>query len=387
MSAYHLAEWLGWNWWRLRWEPRTRSTDWALAHRLTTIGGGYVWPNITISSDGERLVLLAKPTRSRPEEPLRYLADMAIVVRAAEFEDAVDRFVEQVRGQLRAEGIADTNLDGIWRDLVEERRDPTASAYRKFEALLGYDPDEANEGTIRALLADAADLGEQAVSEIAANRSPHGDVLTADRLRAIAATDGFAANPKDIVRLASGTMLSPIGQVPAWKRGAEAAQALRMQLDLGAAPLSNQRLAQLAGVTTDVLARNEKGRGRGADISFVLDDAPANGRVVLRAPSETGRRFELARLLGDRIAGRVGERLFPATRSYTYRQRVQRSFAAEFLCPFKAVDEMLGDDISQDALEDAAHHFTVSPLTVRTLLVNHGRLGRETLNDDVDAAA
>lgn len=23
LSGYHLAEWLAWNWWRLRWEPRT----------------------------------------------------------------------------------------------------------------------------------------------------------------------------------------------------------------------------------------------------------------------------------------------------------------------------------------------------------------------------
>jgi hypothetical protein len=22
LSAYHLAEWIAWNWWRLRWEPR-----------------------------------------------------------------------------------------------------------------------------------------------------------------------------------------------------------------------------------------------------------------------------------------------------------------------------------------------------------------------------
>ncbi|HEY8289404.1 MAG TPA: hypothetical protein VIG49_09060, partial [Acetobacteraceae bacterium] len=44
LSAYHLAEWLAWNWWRLRWEPRSSAPDWAFAHRLTTIGHGYVWP-------------------------------------------------------------------------------------------------------------------------------------------------------------------------------------------------------------------------------------------------------------------------------------------------------------------------------------------------------
>ena len=44
LSAYHFAEWLAWNWWRLRWEPRKHAPGWNLAHRMATIGGGYVWP-------------------------------------------------------------------------------------------------------------------------------------------------------------------------------------------------------------------------------------------------------------------------------------------------------------------------------------------------------
>jgi hypothetical protein len=34
LSGYRLAEWFAWNWWRLRWEPRRKSTDWALAHKM-----------------------------------------------------------------------------------------------------------------------------------------------------------------------------------------------------------------------------------------------------------------------------------------------------------------------------------------------------------------
>src|SRR5260370_13467765 len=48
LSAYHLAEWMAWNWWRLRWEPRSSAPEWAFAHRLTTIGHGYVWPHAPI---------------------------------------------------------------------------------------------------------------------------------------------------------------------------------------------------------------------------------------------------------------------------------------------------------------------------------------------------
>src|SRR6266849_10117859 len=69
LSGYHLAEWMAWNWWRLRWEPRSNAPDWNFAHRLTTIGEGYVWPNITIFSDGKRVALIARPTRERPSTP------------------------------------------------------------------------------------------------------------------------------------------------------------------------------------------------------------------------------------------------------------------------------------------------------------------------------
>ena len=72
VSAYHAAEWFAWNWWRLRWEPRTKRPDWAFAHQMATIGHGYVWPNITVQSDGERVVLIAKPSARAETIPIYY---------------------------------------------------------------------------------------------------------------------------------------------------------------------------------------------------------------------------------------------------------------------------------------------------------------------------
>jgi len=66
---------------------------------------------------------------------------------------------------------------------------------------------------------------------------------------------------------------------------------------------------------------------------------------------------------------------------------MQRSFAAEFLSPFDAVDEMLGDDYSTENQKDVAEHFKVSELTIRTLLVNHGRLEREEIDGEFEVLA
>ena len=382
LSGYRLAEWLAWNWWRLRWEPRTRAADWALAHHMTTIGGGYIWPNVTIFSDGERVVLLTRPTLSRPNEPLRYIGDMPAVVLAPVFESGVDQFIEQVLGRLREEKVAASNLAEVWSNIRAERADAGLKTRRKLEALMGFDPDEGSDDTIEALIQDAVSMGQQAMDEVAAEPLTRGSaVVTAFRLREAAQQNGFDSTPRDAVRLNAGTALPISGQVPAWRRGAAAAQALRKQENLGANLVKNARLAQMAAVDENALNSGPLF----PIFSFALDQSPARGRVVLRSKWETGRRFELARLIGDRAVGGADGQLLPATHSLTYRQKFQRAFAAEFLCPFDALEHSLQDDYSAEAIQDAAEEFKVSPLTVRTALVNHGRLAREDLEEDIDA--
>jgi hypothetical protein len=382
LSAYHLAEWMAWNWWRLRWEPRSNAPEWPFAHRLTTVGHGYVWPNITIFSDGERTALIAKPTQPRPTTVFRYVADFAAIVPSGVFENAVDRFLGQVLGKLLAERIADTNLQRVYADLIEERQDHETARRRKLEALLGKDPDEADPAMLERLIADARSLGEQAVQELAAD-SAGGEPLSAESLEQIAASSGFSASPRDAARLAPRTRLPSAGEVPAWRLGAEAAGALRAQERLGPPAIEDATLARLAGVEAAALTSGVSS----GNISFALDRTRIEGRVVLRSRWHSGRRFELARLLADRLVAPPPGRLHAATRAYTYRQKMQRSFAAEFLSPFEAVDEMLAGDYSAEAQQDAAEHFQVSDRTILTLLVNHRRLERDELEAEFEPAA
>jgi hypothetical protein len=380
LSGYRLAEWFAWNWWRLRWEPRRKSTDWAMAHKISTVGGGYVWPNITIISDGERIVFDSQDTRCRPEEPLRYISRYTAVVPAVEFESAIDLFIDQVRGQLREEQLRNTNLEIIWSELQDERNNPVISERRKLEALLGTDPEGIADSIVDRLIADGKELGQSGMEELAADRSAERNPATSDDVKLLANSDGFDSNPRDAVRLEDKSYSSLPQHEAAWKRGVAAARALRAQENLGAEPISNGRLCQLLGVAS---AAAVAGVRRGT-LSFELDESPTKGRVVLRSRHEAGRRFNLARLLGDRVAVTTGSRLVPATRAYTYRQKLQRSFAGEFLCPFEALADLLLGDFSVEAIEDAAAHFSVSEMTVRTLLANHGLIDREELAPDFD---
>jgi hypothetical protein len=220
--------------------------------------------------------LLAKPTQSRPQEPLRYIADIAGVVRARVFESAVDRFIKEVIGQLRAENVASTNLDQIWGEVLAERSVPGLASRRKLEALMGFDPDEAEDEVIEALLADAHVMGRQAMDEVAADRASQGGaVVTTARLSKVAKEVGFDTAPRETVRLGAGTVLPPIGESPV----AEAARALRAQERLGTAPIENSRLAQMAGVRVAALRRQENAC---PVFSFALDETPDRGWVALR---------------------------------------------------------------------------------------------------------
>jgi len=66
----------------------------------------------------------------------------------------------------------------------------------------------------------------------------------------------------------------------------------------------------------------------------------------------------------------------------TARQKFQRAFAAEFLCPIRSLIGFLDDDFSESAIEDAASHFSVSERTVESLLMNNGYFSR--LSPDAD---
>jgi hypothetical protein len=383
LSTYHLAEWFAWNWWRLRWEPRSKAEDWAYAHRLATIGSGYIWPNVTIFSDGERTALVATPTVERPQTPFRYIADYAAVVPASEFEAVVDLFIDQVLERLKWAGVVDTNLEKVWGGVLEERHTPELAFLRKLEALLGRDPDESDPRTLEKLKEDSRRLGVSAIEELAAEHGQSNKIFTAEQLIELARERGYDASPRDSIRLKEVREFRRRGDVPAWEIGARAAQELRKQERLDSRPISDKQLAEFMAVQSGVLTDR-----RGApEISFALNETPLKGNVVLRSKWHEGRRFELARLLGDRISGLKAGKLSPATRAHTYRQKLQRSFAAELLSPFEEVDEMLNGDYSMENQQDVAAHFEVSPVTITTLLVNHRRLEREELDGEFEPAA
>jgi hypothetical protein len=376
VSGYHAAEWFAWNWWRIMHEPFSpRSTDWWRAHCMTAIGEGYVWPNLTFRTDGVRAAVIVQPSPDVEGKPFRYIGSNAWLGPSVQMTGAIDTFLTRIAHRVAEQGIPDSNLHRILADLRGERADPEMAERRRLEALLGHDPDEADDGAIQALLDDAHQLGRAGVDELAAD-AVGGPFVRSSTLQNIADAEGVDVRLSDAVRFSTTELHDIRDQQVGWRQGRDAAQVLRLKENLGAAPVSTTRLAAMAGTAVP-----DPHRKYGmAPLSFVLR-GDNKSKLVLKSKWDTGRRFELARLLGDHLLFGSGAPILPATRAYTFRQKVQRSFAAEFLCPFEAAEEMLNGDFSAEAIEEVAEYFHVSTLTVETLLRNHGMIEREFLAD------
>lgn len=379
LSGYHAAEWFAWNWWRLLHEPKLERSapthSWWRAHRMNAIGEGYVWPNITIYSDGVRSVILSERSAA-DAKPFRYLGANPWVGPSKDLEAAIDAFVPHILARLADNRLSDTNLHRLWSELLVERRDPEISEHRRLEALLGRDPDEVEDDVIAALIADTSAFGKAAVDELAAGASGNPPPRAAE-LQAFARAHGAEARRSDAVRLAGSELQAARRHALAWQQGRYAAQALRRHEGFGEHQITTHKLHALLGMQSDAEQRSATPPA----LSFLLDQRAEPSRVVLRSRRDTGKRFELARLLGDHLLFGKMDKLLPATRAYTFRQQAQRSFAAEFLSPLEAVQDFLQDDFSQEHIEDAARHFMVSSQTIQTLLVNNGLLERDILSD------
>lgn len=376
VATCHAASWFAWNWWRLLHEPYRRdSTAWGLAHRLPAIGGGYVWPNLEIRADGRRCAILAFPSRRPDARPFRFLGTAPPWLGPREhLEAALDRFITTVIGRLRAHEVAETELDRLWGELQEERRDPELARLRRLEALLGREPDEAPDALLEGLIEDAQRIGEAAVEELAAD-APDGEPLRAADLQGLARRAGIGCAARDALRLPAAALAAARREEAAWRQGKLAAERLRAAERPGAEPIPTARLLAMLGASGEATAVE------GARLAFLWREADGRGAIVLRSRFAEGRRFELARLLGDQLLFGRDAPALPATRAYTFRQKAQRSFAAELLSPFAAVEAMLAGDASEEAIERVARHFEVSTMAITTLLVNNHRLEREALAD------
>ncbi len=382
VSAYPLARFLAENWWRLRWEPVPARAipAWRLRHSLSAVGDGYSWPNLSFASDGEAIHVQLRPSGDSPTSPIRYVSELDDWISVVEFERSVDVFMEAVAGRLDAMGCSKNELADLLDALRAERSDAQLTRWRRLEAIAGYDADEAPESLIQSLLAEGESMGWDSLQELTA-ASREQVLRDLKSLRDALSSEGCRFRIADLERLREA-VLSETGdsKFAPWMRASTAARITRQVLGLNGETVSNQRLSELFD-----MPKSQFEPGVPTNSPFTASSHPVDtseSRMVITKSFASGRRFAVCRLLGDRLfSNGQGAVISAATDASTARQKFQRAFAQELLCPFDALREMVDEDApSEDDIETAAEHFQVSPLLVRTTLVNRHLLPRDALD-------
>ena len=151
LSALHLAEWFAANWWRLLWEPRSETLAWRVSHKMGNAGHGFIWPDLSFSSDWQSVHVSSRPTALWEAEPIRYLNDFDQFVSIRDFEAGVGNFIDGTIARLSSIQTSRTNLSLLWNEVARERSDPESSEVRMLEACMGYDPDQAPHALLYTL--------------------------------------------------------------------------------------------------------------------------------------------------------------------------------------------------------------------------------------------
>ncbi len=379
LSAYPLAMWLASSWWRIRWEPlpsRIRlaaegvsaDVNWRMSHELPAAGFGFIWPQLTFASDGETIRVICQRSPALSSEPVRYLSEFEVFVLARDFETETDNFMDLVLRRL--DSLGETELHILWREVLAERADPTQTDVRRIEARLGYEPDEAPAELLERMLALASQAGRDAADEIAPVCAGSHPEDTLDEVLKLASLPGVPG------RVSVGQLGLEDPRMPPWQRAHRLANAVRGSLGLGAKPLNDETLAGLLGIHSDHL-KEPATSTHDAPMGLAVRTANSEElKLMFHKWNRPARRFEAARFLADHLCAERRDHWLPITNAATVRQKMQRAFAAEFLCPIDSLRSYLGDEFLPEAFDDAAMYFGISEMAVKSHLANHHLIPR-----------
>ena len=380
-----LAFWFIDNWWRIRWEPAPHAdlnAEWRLAHHLSSAGAGYHWPNVSIWGEGSRVGIAVHADANNLKPSLKFIARPRLsYVPSSTVEDAIDRFVDHV---LEYVGEASDGLDAEYRQLQSERADPAVATWRKLEALLGFDPDDAPEGLVDSLEALAERYGLEPLQEAAlAHQGERATEALNDCIEAAKSSNVLIRTPIDFDtkgRIDVGRS----SLEPPWRFAVRVADQLRHWLVVPPGPIRNKRLSEIIGTNVDCLSTKRRST---FDIPYPLRLRQETGsKLALRSAWSHTRRFELCRSLGD-IIWSHNDAMGPLSAAKSERQKFQRAFAQGFLCPFADLQAYINTDKpDEDDIHAAARHFDVSERLIETTLVNNQVIDQASFEQMVDAS-
>jgi hypothetical protein len=332
---------------------------------------------------GDRVII--GPTASTAEiaGPLKYDPPPVGIVEGVDYEKGIDAFFHQVLESCARARDGEV-LGELVRQLSVERSDVEIAAWRRLEACLSYDPDEAPAALVEAMSGLETQIGEDAVEE-AAIAAPGPDSFSKLESALEASRASTVVINVDVAeRVAQGRRLRRV-QLSPWQLAEDSARLVREAIGRPEGPIRGRAFAEMLHADWADL-KDARATAQGLPYGARLQLKGLTERVALQRVKGFDRRFELARLLGDAVWD-VEAPFGVVSRAKTDRQKFQRAFAQSFLCPFYDLRRHIDiDAVTEEQIAEAARHYHVNQAVIRTLLVNKNVLPRETLAERLDAA-
>ena len=361
----HVAEWLAANWWHLWYEPANVGGDqrpgFAARHDLAHAGNGFVLPRMTFVPIGNQIRVAARGWRPK-HAPLEFRSACDEMLRREDLEQEFGALVDDVIARLRETRTPFQALESEWRAI--ESLDSDAREFCQAAALMGLDPFDLDVRTADRI-ADAWNHTPPSIREETLG-SAHEDSLEA--IRACLAhwleSAEQAQSGDDWQAVRQAVRGRVVDADPPWRSGHDDARAVRQELTAAPGRFEFGEHG-IRPIWSQEVEASPSPRLQGC----VASDSPSC--VVVRK-SESGRRFLLARALGDYI-GR--EHPGPAILGTleTARQARSRAFAAEFLAPAEWLRSRVGvaPSINGRAVRELAAELGVSEMVVEHQVQNH----------------
>ena len=402
VPAYTVAEWMATSYWRLCHEPAITDRDWGDSssielpptvksqwytnHHLSGIGSGFDWPNILFEPDGEKVTVKSADTAA----PSVFDCPGKGVFRidTEELERALQSFIKDTVKQLESSGIKESELHDAWGELRDEIDDPDTALYRRIEAMFGFEPGEG-DGQVDVLFQDYDRIGERGFIELASHirmgnlSGRKGNrKLDVEELDSVAGQAGHGTKVADAFRFsACPEAMNSYGIRRAYQVGREMAKDARREASLNGGPVDNAKLAGMAAVKADVLG--DQSPSATIPLTFTSQPRRNSEKLVLKPGLESSRRFDVARVISDRIIAAESERYHFVVDSHNYRQRFQRAFAAEFLCPRDELKSLLSSYSSTESdEEDMIGKYAGEYNVPRGVIMNHIRNIAKEVGDE-----
>ncbi len=370
LSLFPVAEWIVENWWALLYEVSSphRPRGFLARHSLAAASEGFALPSLTIISEGPR-IRVEWQAASRPGAHLSFVESGQEWIERDDVASGLSHLVTAVVSRLDESGIHGTHLQADWRAITQADREERE--FCQAAGRLGLDPYAIKPEESDSILAAADRMPTDMLEELFSATDVGALVATSDCIKAfLDSSVGRSASLDNLTHLKKHLPQQYRPERP-WDFGYATARELRKRLNLGndAIPSVDALGQALQIPQSDWLdSISEIGLLSGVDV-IVASSRDSSPFFGLRRYTPRAKTFAVSRGLFEYL--HFEQSL--VTRSQTYRQKMNRAFAAELLAPSEALRQLVQDTlVSQEEVEDIAERFGTSEAVIRHQLENHG---------------